>query len=65
MADWPRIIDEQHKGDPFVKIVECEGKRYAFDEAALIEATEHAYRSLEMDFRLKCADGMRKYGLGW
>lgn len=42
---WPRIIDEAYRGDPFVKLVECNGKYYLFDEAALIEQQEEMYRT--------------------
>jgi hypothetical protein len=49
---WPRVVNEALDGDPFVKVIECEGKRYRLDEAALIEAEEANYRAIEMEFRL-------------
>jgi hypothetical protein len=38
------LSTKAYGGDPFVKIIECEGKRYQMDEAAMIEADERSYR---------------------
>jgi hypothetical protein len=65
MSDWPKVIDGQHNGDPFVKLIECDGKRYVLNEAALIEQEEATYRSFEMDMRLRAADALRSHGIPW
>jgi hypothetical protein len=43
--DWPRVLDEAYQGDPFRMLVEFDGQRYVFDEAALIEASERAFQA--------------------
>jgi hypothetical protein len=65
MDNWPRIIEDCYQGDPFKKLVECNGKRYVFNETELIAQQEMMYRSFEMDMRLRAADGMRDLGLPW
>jgi hypothetical protein len=64
-VSWFPVITEQYKGDPFLTLVEFDGKRYVIDESVLIEQEEQTYRSLEMYFRMQNADAMRRHGLPW
>jgi hypothetical protein len=43
---WPRVIDEQYQGDPFVKLIEFGDMHYVLSEAAFIEAEEENDRRL-------------------
>lgn len=65
MSDWPKIIDTQHEGDPFKTLFEFAGKRYVLDASELIVQEEAAYRSFEMDMRLKAADSAQRLGFPW
>jgi dUTPase len=47
MSDWPRIVDEQYRGDPFLKLVECGDKFYVVNETDLIAQEEATYRAFE------------------
>jgi hypothetical protein len=47
----PRIVDEQYQGDPFKKLVECNGQHYVLDEAALIEHEEVGHRLFEQSLQ--------------
>lgn len=60
-----RIVDTEYQGDPFLTLVESDGKYYVVNEAALIADQERMYRAFEMDLRLKVADSFRKLGLPW
>jgi hypothetical protein len=65
MANSLRVIDTEYQGDPFLTLVECDGKYYVINEAALIADQERMYRSFEMDLRLKAADSLRSLGIPW
>ena len=60
-----RIVDRAYQGDPFLTLVESDGKYYVINEAAFIADEERMHRSLEMDIRMKAADAFRKLGLPW
>ena len=49
-----KIIDRQYQGDPFLTLVEQDGKRYVINEAAQIESEERLFA--EWDFGLRPND---------
>lgn len=60
-----RIVETAYRGDPFLTLVESDGKYYVLNEAALIADQEQMYRAFEMDLRLKVADSFISLGLPW
>lgn len=65
MSGWPRVIDDQYNGDPFVKLIEVDDKRYLFNEASLIEQQANVDQSFAMRIRLLVADAFIRKGWPW